>query len=503
MAMSLQGHMSSLSLSSAANELAMEMRVLKRTRATDFLIDHTVEQGCDGLVVAAHCTMDGLPDQGKLYAVKMLYTFAEFERSKRVRNMFRNEWELLAQRSHPNVVHLWAEFSDVITDPFYNLISPEIRELAVIQNGPRRGNRCKAQFVVLDHHMHDLEAHRSSYPTPLPVGDAKRFAGDLLEAACFLKKNRIAHLDLKLNNIVVAEDGRLVLIDFGYAKRFSSRDMKVRFEPGMSIGGNQLHLAPEILQRYGDFSRREIRPGEQENMQLDYSGQLAWAVGVLTHELITGEHPLPNYPNQYIGPNKQLYRVEQIAKLPTFYPSAFQAIVCRLLHPSPDLRATIDQGIRVIVNIRDTRSDADALLEQFREEHDQTRATVVAANTETQAAIENLTARVEQYEHLVQQQQQVQQQQLETITSLTARIEQYEEQQQKHEQQQQQVQEKQWGTIASLMSRVVLDRHHYGCVAGPLHEKSWKISHIETANRFYLVKSCLSRLFHLFHFCYL
>ena len=112
-------------------------------------------------------------------------------------------------------------------------------------------------------------------------------------------------------------------------------------------------------------------------------GLQAWAAGAVIYELITGEHPLPNYPNQYIGWKTVISTRRYTYNLPDLYPSAFQSIVCRLLHPSPDLRASVDQGRRVIASMPDMRADAEVLLDQNR--------TTIAGLT---AMIGSLTARV-------------------------------------------------------------------------------------------------------------
>ena len=47
----------------------------------------------------------------------------------------------------------------------------------------------------------------------------KSIMKQLFEALCFIHKRQIAHMDVKLNNIVVDDNGNIKLIDFEFACR--------------------------------------------------------------------------------------------------------------------------------------------------------------------------------------------------------------------------------------------------------------------------------------------
>ena len=53
---------------------------------------------------------------------------------------------------------------------------------------------------------------------------------------------------MKLDNILVSEDGMVEICDFGFALQTKPSDnFKLRYNPGAEVGGNPEHLAPEVL----------------------------------------------------------------------------------------------------------------------------------------------------------------------------------------------------------------------------------------------------------------
>ncbi len=72
----------------------------------------------------------------------------------------------------------------------------------------------------------------------------------------------------KLDNIMVAEDGRLALNDFGTAKEVDARGVFTTVEP---LAGNPEHMAPEVVRT--QYRLRE-RPGAA--MQFPLDAQSAW-----------------------------------------------------------------------------------------------------------------------------------------------------------------------------------------------------------------------------------
>ena len=132
-----------------------------------------------------------------------------------------------------------------------------------------------------------------------------------------LHKNGIMHRDVKLENIMVDENGFIKIIDYGIAK-FLGED-----EVATSICGTPLYMSPEMVER------------TVHNMQADW-----WAVGVLLYELLIGIYPFFHKTKEelvyriknskIIFPSKTKYNIE--------YSDDFVDLVSRLLCKSKNER---------------------------------------------------------------------------------------------------------------------------------------------------------------------
>ncbi|XP_024127220.1 mitogen-activated protein kinase kinase kinase 14 [Oryzias melastigma] len=119
------------------------------------------------------------------------------------------------------------------------LKSPRVVELfGVIKDGPNVVLLMDLKSGCLG----DLIKKRGRLPEDLSL----HYHSQVLTALEYLVKKRVAHLDIKADNVLLSEDGRdSFLCDFGHAERvdlhghslFGSRDLK----------GTESHMAPEIV----------------------------------------------------------------------------------------------------------------------------------------------------------------------------------------------------------------------------------------------------------------
>jgi tetratricopeptide (TPR) repeat protein/tRNA A-37 threonylcarbamoyl transferase component Bud32 len=91
---------------------------------------------------------------------------------------------------------------------------------------------------------------------------------ELCDAMTAVHAAGLLHRDIKAHNVMLAEDGRVVLMDFGTGRELADRS-------AVGLAGTPLYLAPELLQ------------GEEASVRSDI-----YSVGVLLYDLLTGSYPV-------------------------------------------------------------------------------------------------------------------------------------------------------------------------------------------------------------------
>ena len=76
---------------------------------------------------------------------------------------------------------------------------------------------------------------------PIPPNLLSSYAYQLIEALAFLHGKRIAHLDIKPNNIFIDRYGRPKLGDFGLSRKFPDSDVCTNYS------GTHLYMCPELV----------------------------------------------------------------------------------------------------------------------------------------------------------------------------------------------------------------------------------------------------------------
>jgi eukaryotic-like serine/threonine-protein kinase len=98
--------------------------------------------------------------------------------------------------------------------------------------------------------------------------EVRRIGVELCRAVSAVHAAGLLHRDIKAQNVMIADDGRLVLMDFGTGRELGARSER-------NVVGTPLYLAPEVLS------------GATATVRSDVYG-----IGVLLYHLVTGSYPV-------------------------------------------------------------------------------------------------------------------------------------------------------------------------------------------------------------------
>jgi serine/threonine-protein kinase len=166
---------------------------------------------------------------------------------------------------------------------------------------------------------------------PLAPLAAIEIAEQILKAARFAHRRGVIHRDIKPHNVIIDEEGRAKVTDFGIARAGAS-DMT---ETG-SIMGTAQYLSPEQAQGHAVSARSDL-----------------YAIGIVLYEMLAGRVP-------FDGESAVTIALKQVTEAPV-PPSAYNAavtgeldaVVLRALEKAPEHRfADADEFIAALEMVR-------------------------------------------------------------------------------------------------------------------------------------------------------
>ena len=168
-----------------------------------------VRYACSRQVLEVKCTRPGHPSPSTPYALKVLFNYGHG--SATVLTAFEREHAVLsALPPHVNIVRFLREWVERIPDSVHALLPETAKALAEIRRHDGEVRRRKTQFVLLGFHPLTLKQYlrnrRDSGSGLLPWTVLQPMALQLLEGVQHLFVNGVAHLDLKLDNVLVEEE---------------------------------------------------------------------------------------------------------------------------------------------------------------------------------------------------------------------------------------------------------------------------------------------------------
>ena len=221
-------------------------------------------------------------------AIKLLHPFLADD--PEFKDRFENEARNVAKLRHPNIVQVYDFEYDEEGDSYYMVME--------MINGPTLKDR-----------LFDLAANHES----IAFGKSIRIIKSAAEALAYAHQRSMIHRDVKPANLMIDEDGRVVLTDFGIAKIVTG----AQFTASGGMVGTPAYMAPE--QGLGDAG------DERSDI---------YSLGVILYQLITGRLPYDaDTPLAII-----LKHVNSELPAPSKYadvPEALENIICRALEKEP------------------------------------------------------------------------------------------------------------------------------------------------------------------------
>jgi len=292
---------------------------------------------------------------------------------------FKQEFRLLADMNHPNLVNLhelYVEegsfaFTMELVDglPFTSWVRGEAPagapEPTALPGPPAAAAEpTLAGLGVLDSWDSDPEAAPLAGPgrrqSPLQSPGRLRMAlAQLVKGIQALHGSGKLHLDLKSNNVLITNEGRVVVLDFGLTREADMAPAPLAAGQAAAgpvragaLLGTPSHLAPEIVR------------GLPATEACDW-----YSVGVILFECLTGNLPFPGSTVEILQAKVQQDAPSPLAACPGL-PADLAALCSALLHRDPARRAdgqSILAALGSAPGVAEPRRAARALMGRERE----------------------------------------------------------------------------------------------------------------------------------------
>jgi eukaryotic-like serine/threonine-protein kinase len=199
--------------------------------------------------------------------------------------------------------------------------------VAIFDRGEWDGTYYIAMEYIEGRTLKDIVRERG----PAPPEAAIDIAVQILRAVRFAHKHGVVHLDIKPHNVLIDDDGRVKVTDFGIARAGAS-DMT---ETGAIMGTAQ-YVSPEQAQGRPVDARSDL-----------------YSIGIVLYEMLTGQVPFDGESAVTIALKQVSEDPVPPAQLNPAVSPALEAVVLRAMEKQPERRfADADEFIAALVAAR-------------------------------------------------------------------------------------------------------------------------------------------------------
>lgn len=242
-------------------------------KVTSYKIEKLIGEGGMGNVyLGVHETL------GRKVAIKVLHD--KLVNNENLRKRFKNEASALAHMQHPNIVAI------------YDYVEND-----------------EGLFLIMEYvEGRELDVYINTISGPINSDDAKMILGQVLDGFDYAHNQGVIHRDIKPSNILITNDKRVKILDFGIAKLLEG-DMSLT-KTGTRMG-TVLYMSPEQVK------------GEEIDKRSDI-----YSLGVTLFQMITGQCPYDQKSTEFAVYNQIVS--EPLPQVQDIYPGAdkaFQALI--------------------------------------------------------------------------------------------------------------------------------------------------------------------------------
>lgn len=162
-----------------------------------------------------------------------------------------HELEIMSRLQHPNLLNFLSYFVETLPQNFLELI-PKERDASI-----DFFNLNKCHIIIMPLMKSSLDNLLKS--TVLSTKEWIKVYKQILSAILYLKEKKIAHIDIKEDNILISTSNDYVLSDFGLSVdcKDSWKIGDPRKYTGFCYWGNTLYMPPEVTPRSVDYERAD------------------------------------------------------------------------------------------------------------------------------------------------------------------------------------------------------------------------------------------------------